>query len=204
MRVSITLSYYTQSLAGDKKPGPRAQSLQGALLKPEDALLAGDRRYYPEGVWVVAIRCHAIKQSSPRGQHSLLLTSNPLKPLPHYEVKVPRPKRPQRISSSPTSGAKHHASLVTAPTGIHIFTPLSRQTRVKVPTTATHPFHLEMSSSWNSSWDQTTSFSWSQASPSGPAENMLEEVSCDCFAAAEFGMIRQVGQDGREGGERDQ
>lgn len=153
-------------------------------------------------------------QSSPRGRHPPLLTSSPLKLLPHYEGKVPRPKRPQRISSSPTSedkapchpGDSPRSKYILVHLGIHVLTPLSRQTHVKIPTTSTHHFHLGTSSSWNSSWDQTTSFSWNQASPSGPPENMFKAVSCDCFAAAEgeFGMIRQVGQDGREGDERDQ
>lgn len=70
---------------------------------------------------------------------------------------------------------------------------------IQIPTTSTQKLAAD------SSCDQTTSCSWSQASPSGPAENMLKALSSDCFAIAEgkeFGMRLQVGQEGRGCGKR--
>lgn len=65
---------------------------------------------------------------------------------------------------------------------------------IQIPATSTQKLAAD------SSCDQTSG-SWSQASPSGPAENMLIAVGSDCFGK-EFGMRLQVGQEGRGCGKR--
>lgn len=74
--------------------------------------------------------------------------------------------------------------------GIHRHTPLSGQTHVKKPFVLPRypPPPLILSTqklAADSSCGQTTSFSWSQASPSAPTENMLKAVNSDCCAVAE-------------------
>lgn len=87
-------------------------------------------------------------------------------------------------------GGSPHNRHVLMHLGIHRHTPLSRQTHVKKPFVLPRypPPPLILSTqklAADSSCGQTTSFSWSQASPSGPTENMLKAVNSDCCAVAE-------------------